>query len=181
MLHGRVLGAPGGATVLLQTSGPEGRWETVARVSLRGRGFAVTWHPVAGAGLSRIRFALQGHRGRLLAVGRARQVLVGRAPVLCLEATVGALTPGDGAIVGGVYVNGGPAPGIHDCSGGTVNVLDPAGSVVASQTVSEKQSYVFELPPGSYELREAGAGYCRGEAVVTAGKVTHADTECDVP
>jgi|GEM_PF-6988548 len=182
VLHGHVRNAPRGAYVELQASAGAG-WRTLARVPLRGGAFAITWHPRAGGLQRMIRFALAGPRGRLLLAGRAQQELVGQAPVLCVEPATPVLAPGEGAIIGGVYIDGGPAPGVHACSEGTgtvVEVLNSSGAVLASQTVSEKQSYVFQLPPGSYTLRTQ-ANYCSGQALVKAGLLTHADTECAVP
>lgn len=183
VLHGHLRGAPRAATVLLQGKQLEAGWHTLARASVHGSSFAVTWHPRADPGSWMIRFALVGRHGSLITTGRVRQVLVGRAPVLCGEPTTPVLSPGDGAIVGGVYIDGGPAPGVHECQAAAtvVNVLDSGGAVVASQTVADDQSYAFQLPPGSYELRSAGSFGCTGQAVVKAGQVTHADTECPVP
>jgi len=183
VLHGHAHGAPHGALILLQGKGLGG-WRTLGRVPLHGLSFTITWHPRAGGQEQEIRFALAGPRGRVLAAGGARQVLVGQAPVLCLAPPLPAIPPGEGAIVGGVYINGGPAPGVRACSeaaGTVVEALNAAGAVVGSQTVSQKRSYAFQLPPGSYTLRTGGANYCSGQAVVTAGKITHADTECQVP
>jgi hypothetical protein len=56
--------------------------------------------------------------------------------------------------------------------------------VLDTQTISGRQSYVFVVPPGTYELAAGTAGGfagCRGHAVVLAGRVTTADAFCPVP
>jgi len=181
LLRGRVRGAPRGAIVLLQAE-RSGGWRTLARLRLRGSLFAIEWHPLAEERV--IRFAVASPRGRVVVVGGARRVSVGSGPMACRQAEVPPLNPGEGAIVGGVYVIGGVPPGVDFCGGGgrtVVDVLSSSGAVVASQPDSFGQSYVFDVPPGSYQLRIAGVDYCRGEAAVSAGAVTYADIECPVP
>jgi hypothetical protein len=75
--------------------------------------------------------------------------------VPCGPPTVPSNIPtGDGWIVGGVHVDGGPAPGEDVCSGGPVVVTDSTGTTVASATTAEGQSYVFILPSGNYSISE---------------------------
>jgi hypothetical protein len=59
--------------------------------------------------------------------------------------------------------------------------LESAAGVITTETVTERKSYVFLVTPGTYTLFVGRPGLCSGSAVVTAGKVTHADTVCPVP
>jgi len=131
----------------------------------------------------------QGHRAcgaqRIdahdVAVSAATQVMVGQAPVYCAAPAPPPQVPaGDGWVVGGLYIEGGPYPGIHRCFAGdyTITVHDQAGNTVATQHVQDGQSYTLVLPAGSYAL---SSGFCRGVATVTAGRRSTADTLCDVP
>jgi len=60
-----------------------------------------------------------------------------------------------------------------------VTLKDKAGATVATETVSARRSYVFVVPPGSYRL--STPSFCFGEALVTAGRVSRADTVCSIP
>lgn len=107
----------------------------------------------------------------MLAATAPQSLLVGPAPEPCATPTVPTgLPPGDGVIVGGVYILGGPAPGLDACSGApyTVTLTEASGAAVLTQQVSA----------GSYKLSD---GHCFGGATVTAGSVIEANTDCDVP
>jgi hypothetical protein len=180
VLRGRVSHAPGDSTVDLESRPPVGgRWTVLARGAVVHGRFAVTWRP-RSASFVMARVILVRH-ARTLARTTPASVLIGAAPVYCAAASPpGSLPPGDGYIVGGVYNVGGPAPGITVCQGeaNTVTVTGASGATVASQAVPAGQSYTFVLPAGTYQL---STGYCRGQATVTAGAGTHADTVCAVP
>jgi hypothetical protein len=88
---------------------------------------------------------------------------------------------GDGWIEGGVYIEGGPFPGIYECEGQPyrIDAETSSGTVVASQQVAAGHSYTLApVPAGSYKLRANG---CFGSATVIAGKGTTANTNCLVP
>ena len=108
--------------------------------------------------------------------------MVGQAPVYCAPpAPPGQVPPGDGWIVGGLYIDGGSlSRGIHHCAAGeyTITVLDQAGNTVATQRVEDGQSYTLVSPAGSYALR---SGFCQAAVTVSAGSESKADTLCYVP
>jgi hypothetical protein len=87
---------------------------------------------------------------------------------------------GDGWIVGGLYDEGGPFPGIDECSssGYTITATVADGTVAATQTVAGGHSYTLVVPAGKYTLN---ARFCRGQATVTAGRQTAANTICAFP
>ncbi len=97
--------------------------------------------------------------------------------VLCSPSANTPLPSGDGAIVGGEYVPGGPAGAPEQCSPAayTVVATDNTGAVVATQQVAGGHSYRFVLPVGGYTLT---AGQCIAGALVSNGQVTHADIRC---
>jgi hypothetical protein len=101
---------------------------------------------------------------------------------LCAAASVPTAVPsGDGWIVGGVYLDGGPFPGIYECLGTaqTVEVFAVASGTLATTVhVPARESYSIVLPAGSYTLQAAG---CHGTATVVAGHATSADTVCNIP
>lgn len=159
-------------------------WKVVAGARAgRHRAFALRWSVAAGTAIGpvKLRVALVRH-GTVLARTAAVQSAIGPAPVYCNPPTPPSNVPqGDGWIVGGLYLIGGPFPGIDECSGQsyTVTATDSASGVVAAtQTVSAGDSYTLVVPAGSYKLM---SGFCRGTATVTAGKQTQADTNCPVP
>lgn len=140
---------------------------------------AVT-HPPAHA-----RVQLQGLallRGRRpIATSAATPVLVGAAVVPCHPAAAPPDLPAPaGWIAGGVYLEGGPAPGIDQCqrTPSTVTATSGSGSVVASQALEGCGGYALVVPAGAYQLRD---GACRGQATVIAGRRTVADTDCSIP
>jgi hypothetical protein len=87
---------------------------------------------------------------------------------------------GDGWIVGGRYIEGGPFPGVYECDSEpyTVTATDANGVVQATQGVAGGASYTLVVPAGTYTLQ---SDFCRGTATVTAGQQTQADTVCPVP
>ncbi len=174
----RVTRAPAGAVARFERSTAAGRWVVLASATVRAGGFGLRWTPRT-AGLLTVRVAVVRRHGLLASTPNAT-LLVGLAPVSCSPPLAPSLPPGEGAIVGGVYNAGGPAPGIYVCQGqaNVVTLTDAAGATVAARQVPAGGSYAFVVPPGEYTLT---AGFCRGTAVVTAGSATHADTVCAVP
>lgn len=136
--------------------------------------------PVASAWEFQLRATLLSGRRRV-AASAAVPLLVGSAIVRCHPAAPPASLPaGDGWIQGGVYIEGGPAPGLDECQGtpSTVTVTADSGQLVASQNLIGGDGYALVVPAGSYQLRD---GECRGMATVIAGRRTVADTDCDFP
>jgi hypothetical protein len=177
-VSGRVQNPPSGAVVVLEQKASS-RWQVIVRGPIRRAAFTLRWHP-SSAGRITVRAALRV-REHDVAVSAAAQVLVGQAPVYCATpAPPAQVPPGDGWVVGGLYLEGGPYPGIHHCVAGdyTITVLDQAGNTVATQQVQDGQSYTLVLPAGSYAL---SSGFCRAAVTVTAGRESRADTLCDVP
>jgi hypothetical protein len=88
---------------------------------------------------------------------------------------------GDGWIVGGLYLSGGPYPGIFACQDAsyTVTVTNEEGTVVATQQVtSGGQSYTFILPPARYTLTADGP---TATSTVTAGAQTKTNIISPIP
>jgi hypothetical protein len=153
-------------------------WHTLVTVALRGDRFTLHWHVRARE--FQLRATLVSGRRRI-ASSETAPVLVGSAIVRCRPAAPPATLPaGDGWIQGGVYLQGGPAPGIDQCqsSSSTLTATSPGGQMVASQNLAGGNGYSLVLPAGAYQLRD---GECRGMATVTAGRRTAADTDCDFP
>lgn len=103
--------------------------------------------------------------------------------------------PGPTAVVGGIYIVGG-AVNPPDCVGhvgptpptaGTVQVVDSAGNVAATQMVPAGQTFTIAVPPGTYTLRggpgSGPADFCHsnGPVTVTQGNQTPVEVVCDVP
>jgi hypothetical protein len=155
-----------------------GGWHALLTVSLQGEGFTLHWHVRARA--FQLRAMLLSGRRRV-ATSAAAPLLVGSAIVRCHPAAAPAnLSAGDGWIQGGVYLQGGPAPGIDQCqsTSSTITASSDSGQVVASQTLAGGDGYSLVVPAGTYQLRD---GVCRGMAAVIAGRRTVADTDCDFP
>lgn len=155
------------------------RWRPLASGRVHGTDVLARLHVPAQLG-SRIRLAaIDG--GRLLSAGKPLDLEIGPAPVLCIAPAVPPLPSGEGAVVGGVVGVGGPAPGGSFCGAGAgvaVELVDAAGTTVATETVAGRASYVFVVAPGAYSLN---AGGCTGQVTVSAGHVTRADAICPVP
>lgn len=176
---GRVVGAPAGSRVALQKRRARGKWTTIVVVPIRRGRFLLWWRPRAREFVT-LRLAVR-HRGHDLASSATQQLLVGWAPKYCPEPSPPVnVPPGDGWIVGGVYLSGGPAPGIFACYSGstTVTVIDETGATVATEQLAGQQSYAFVLAPGRYTLEFDS---CISEpAVVSAGAPTKANTVCNI-
>jgi hypothetical protein len=153
-------------------------WHSLLAVSLHGDNFRLRWHVRARE--FQLRAMLLSGRHRILRSPVA-SVLVGSAIVRCHPAAAPAQLPaGDGWIEGGVYLQGGPAPGIDQCQSGssTVTATSVSGNMVASQELAGGDGYALVVPAGAYQLKD---GQCTGQATVTAGRRTIADTDCDLP
>jgi len=177
-VSGHVQNPPPGAVVVLEQKASS-RWRVIVHGRIQRAAFTLRWRP-SSAGSITVRAALRidAHD---VAVSAAAQVVVGQAPVYCAAPAPPAQVPaGDGWVVGGLYIEGGPFPGTHRCVAGdyTITVLDQAGNTVATQRVQGGQSYTLVLPAGSYAL---SSGFCRGAVTVAAGRQSRADTLCDVP
>ncbi len=185
VLEGLPRAARGGSGGTLPADAPAPAGTTVlARTRLRHGSFTLHWTPSqAGFVVLRVAVRVSGHD---VAATAAPSVLVGAAPVYCAPAPAPAKGPaGEGWLIGGMYIAGGPAPGIYACGSQpyTETVTDASGDVVATQAVAGGQSYSIALAPGTYDLSTdvSSVGYCRGTATITAGRETHADTVCAVP
>jgi hypothetical protein len=153
-------------------------WHALLTVSVGGEKYMLHWHVRATP--FQLRAVLLSGR-QPIAASAAASVLVGSAIVRCHPAPAPTELPaGDGWIDGGVYLQGGPAPGIDQCQSrsSTVTATSASGYVVASQDLAGGGGYALVLPAGTYELHD---GECIGDATVIAGHRTVADTDCDVP
>jgi hypothetical protein len=153
-------------------------WQALLNVSFQGDNFTLHWHVRARD--FQLRAVLLSGRHRI-ATSAVASLLVGSAIVRCHPAPAPANLPaGDGLIEGGVYLQGGPAPGLDQCQSrsSTVTVTSVSGYVVASQNLAGGDGYALVVPAGTYRLQD---GECRGEAIVIAGSRTVADADCDFP
>jgi hypothetical protein len=120
--------------------------------------------------------------GKLLAATAPAQTAIGPAAVYCKPPAPPAVNipAGDGWIVGGLYIEGGPFPGIYECSSQAYTVLakNSSGAAAAHENVPGGHSYTLVVPAGNYTLQ---SNFCRGSATVTAAKRTRANTYCYVP
>jgi hypothetical protein len=157
-------------------------WTVVARAELRDRrAFKLRWRvPQTALGPLALRVVALGDR-KLLAATPPQQSYAGPAPVYCNPAAPPVSLPtGDGWIAGGVYIEGGPFPGLYECESQpyTITATMSAGTVAASQSVAGGDGYALVVPAGSYTL----TGACgSGTATVTAGQRTVANAYCLVP
>lgn len=153
-------------------------WHALLTVSVSGEDFTLRWHVRSMAFQLRAVLLSGGHR---IATSAVAPLLVGPAIVRCRPAAAPANLPvGDGWIQGGVYLQGGPAPGIDQCrsDSSTVTASSASGYVVASQHLAGGNGYALVVPAGTYQLQD---GECAGEAKVISGRRTVADTDCDFP
>jgi hypothetical protein len=183
-IGGRVRHVASAARAVLESKrAPQARWVVVARTRQRRGGlFTLRWRIPAPAGWMLWRVAVVSN-ARVLSATPSQQALVGQAPVYCKPPPpiMQNIPAGDGWIVGGDYIEGGPAPGLYECESQAYTVVarDQAGAVVASQQVAGGHSYVLVVPAGHYSLRASTCGF--GSATVTSGTRTRADMVCPVP
>jgi hypothetical protein len=183
LVSGRARHVPRTATAILQVRRGTG-WSALAQARVgRSGSFAIRWSIPAGTPLGPVTLRLAvRRRARLLATSLPAQSAVGSAYVPCAAPTPPAmpLPAGDGWIVGGLYEEGGPFPGFDRCSPTpyTITATDSAGTVQATQSVAAGDGYWLDVPAGTYTLT---SGPCRGQATVTAGRQTTADTLCAFP
>lgn len=182
-IRGRVQHTPPRPSIALQTTRTQ-PWVTVARAwPASGGRFVLRWHvgprTLTGPWLLRVAVLVAG---RALTATHSVTVGVGSAFVRCAAPVPPAINipAGDGWIVGGLYDEGGPFPGIDECSssGYTITATAADGTVAATQTVAGGHSYTLVVPAGTYTLN---AHFCRGQATVTAGRQTAANTICAFP
>jgi hypothetical protein len=176
-VSGTVTHPPAHARIQLQGR-TTAAWHALLTVSFRGDNFTLHWH--VRARQLQLRAVLLSGRHRI-ATSEAASLLVGSAIVRCHPAAAPADLPaGNGWIGGGVYLRGGPAPGIDQCqsSSSAVTATSVSGDVVASQNLAGGDGYALVVPAGTYQLQD---GECTGKATVIAGHRTVADTDCDFP
>jgi hypothetical protein len=177
LVSGTVTHSPAHTRIQLQGRSAAA-WHALLTASFHGEQFTLHWHVRARE--FQLRAVLLSGRHRI-ATSAVASLLVGSAIVRCHPATAPANLPaGDGWIEGGVYLQGGPAPGIDQCqsNSSTVTATSASGYVVASQSLPAGDGYALVVPAGTYQLHD---GECTGEATVTAGRRTVADTDCDFP
>jgi hypothetical protein len=175
-VSGTAIHPPARARIQLQGRTTAG-WHALLTVSFHGDNFILHWHIRARE--FQLRTVLLSGRRRI-ATSAVASLLVGSAIVRCRPAAPPAsLSAGDGWIEGGVYFQGGPAPGIDQCQSrsSTVTATSVSGDVV-SQNLAGGDGYALVVPAGTYRLQD---GECAGEATVIAGRRTAADTDCDFP
>jgi hypothetical protein len=176
-VSGTVTHPPDHARVQLQGR-TTAAWHALLTASFRGDKFTLHWH--VRARQFQLRVVLLSGR-HPIATSAAASLLVGSAIVRCHPAAPPADLPtGDGWIDGGVYLQGGPAPGIDQCQSrsSTVTARSASGYVMASQNLAGGDGYALVVPVGTYQLQD---GECIGSATVVAGHRTVADTDCDFP
>jgi hypothetical protein len=182
-IKGHVTHAPLRSWIALQATRTR-PWTTIVRAHpMSGGRFVLRWHlsPGTRRGPLQFRVALLSG-GRALAATRSVTVGVGPAFVHCAAPVPPAINipAGDGWIVGGLYDEGGPFPGIDACSSSAYTITATAsdGTVAATQTVAGLHSYTLVVPAGTYTL---SSRFCRGQATVRAGRQTKANTICAFP
>lgn len=175
-VSGTVVHPPAHAEVQLQGRLVAG-WHRLLASSLRGDTFTLKWH--VRTRQVELRAVLFSGR-RAIATSARASVLVGSAIVRCHPAPPPPNLPaGDGVIEGGVYLEGGPAPGIDQCQSRPSTVTaTPVTGLAVSQPVAGGDGYALVAPAGTYRLTD---GACRGQATVVAGRRTVADTDCAFP
>lgn len=181
LVSGRVSGAGLATRAALQVK--RSTWSVAATAGVSKHRFTISWHVSTSEnpGPVSLRVIARNHHG-VVARTKAVQAGIGSAPVYCAPPTPPAvdIPAGDGWIVGGRYIEGGPFPGLYQCDSQqyTVTATDAGGVVQSTQTVAGGHSYTLVVPAGGYTLT---SDFCRGTATVTAGQQSQADTVCPVP
>ena len=183
-IAGRVLHHPRAAQVALEGQRFSQSWVELANATEAHGRFAIHWTVPKSEAIGPLSLRVVAlRRGHIVAATATHQSGVGPAPVYCAPPVPPAvdIPVGDGWIVGGLYLEGGPYPGIMQCESQpyTIYAERSDGTVVASQSVAGGHSYTLVVPAGSYKLRSNGCGF--GSATVTAAHETQADTVCPVP
>ena len=187
-VSGRLTRRPmGNPVAALEARGPGAPWHSLARDPVGSAGgFTLHWRVRRSpdAVLLSLRVAVL-RRGVVLAATRPVQSAIGPAAVRCAPPVPPAVNipVGDGWIVGGLYIRGGPFPGIDECASQayTITAIDAGGQVAASQTVSGRRSYTLVVPAGTYTLKVRGGCGLGSSVTVRPAHQTAADTYCDVP
>jgi hypothetical protein len=177
VVKGAVTHPPTHARIQLQGRTSDA-WHVLLTRSFHGESFTVSWHVRTRE--YQLRAVLLSRRHRI-ATSAVASLLVGSAIVRCHPAAAPANLPaGDGWIEGGVYLRGGPAPGIDQCQGrpSTVTATSANGYAAASRDLAAGHGYALVVPAGTYRLQD---GECTGQATVTAARRTVADTDCNFP
>ena len=176
-VSGTVTHPPAHARIQLQGR-TTAAWHALLTVAFHRENFTLHWRVRARE--YQLRAVLLSGRHQIARSARA-SLLVGSPIVRCHPAPAPASLPaGDGWIEGGVYIQGGPAPGLDQCSSesSTLTATSVSGYAVANQNLAGGDGYALVLPAGTYKLQD---GECTGEATVIAGSRTVADTDCDFP
>lgn len=184
-IAGRLVPAPPARSAIMLQGLRSPPWVTLVRARpTRGGRFVLRWHVRPGTLTGPLQLRVVWRAGGRVVVA-THPVTAGVGPrfVRCaapVPPTVD-IPAGDGWIVGGLYDEGGPFPGIDQCSSSAYTIVATAsdGIVAATQTVPGAHSYTLVVPAGSYGL-SANPG-CRGQATVTAGEQTVANTICAFP
>jgi hypothetical protein len=120
---------------------------------------------------------------RLLLAGKPADLAIGPAFVPCTPPQIPKLLLpiGYGLVYGGVYIEGGPYPGVDQCNSQPyrVTATNSAGARTAGMDVAGGHSYWLALPAGNYTLTASSCGTAM--TTVTAGQQTKADLVCAVP
>ena len=183
-IGGQVRHVPSAPRVVLESKrAPRTRWVVVARTRQRRGGlFTLRWRIPSGAGWMLWRVAVV-YKARVLSATPAQQALVGQAPVYCKPPPpiTQNIPAGDGWIVGGDYIEGGPAPGLYECESQAYTVVArtrPARSPRASRS-RVSTATCWSSRPGTTASGPSTCGF--GSATVTSGRRTRADMVCPVP
>lgn len=184
-------GLPHGSLIVLQGRRSTA-WTALAQAHTGTRGrFRLRWHLGSRTDPGPLSLRVVAYRsGAVTARTRPVQSAVGSRYIPCLKPVPPAqnIPVGDGWIVGGVYIQGGPYPGLDQCEDAPYDVTaaDSSGSAQASQMIAARHSYTLVVPAGTYGIRatpSAGASGCPGigQATVEAGRQTVANSYCRVP
>src|SRR5206468_2544950 len=145
---------PAGAKVGLQERpGTSGAWTTVARTRRIEHGsFTLRWTVPQKSGLTLQLRAVALRHGRVLAASKPQIDPLAPPPTACAPPPKPGMVPlGDGVVQGGLYWEGGPAPGQGpNCwsRAYAVSATDSRGKVMATQEVAAGNGYTLILPAG---------------------------------
>jgi hypothetical protein len=185
-IHGQVTGVPARRAVRLELRQSGTRpWQTLARATTTAGGrFTVNWHVLAAHPFGPIQLRIAAYKAsRLLAASRPQSSAIGPAFVPCTPAQIPKLLLpiGYGLVSGGVYVEGGPYPGVDQCNSQPyrVTATNSAGTMTVGPDVAGGHGYWLSLPAGTYTFRASSCATAM--TTVTAGQRTNVDLVCAVP